>query len=238
MRFVRPSSAALSLLLGLAPSIVLAQGPPAAPAPPAKDGAAPAAGASPAKGAAAPATPARPPAVAAQLEAPAPAARPQGRKKGGRKVKELARKLEGAVATYPGFRMLPDGTSRVFVQVSQKVEVTESKAEGRLVYRMKGAQAIQTNRFPLVTTFFATPVGKVQLIDQGGDLDMVIDLRLKSDVQYRVLDTDAGIVVQVDFPKIPPGAQSVATTPEAPATAPRRRRAMPAAEAPDENESY
>ena len=73
--------------------------------------------------------------------------------------------------------MLADGGSRVFLQVNGKVEVTESKTDRRLVYRMKGVQAIQTNRFPLVTSFFVTPVAKVQLVGRGHNLDMVIDLR-------------------------------------------------------------
>ncbi|WP_199694560.1 AMIN domain-containing protein, partial [Sorangium cellulosum] len=119
-----------------------------------------------------------------------------------RKPKQKAAVLDGRpVATFPGFRMLPTGGSRVFVQIhGGKVDVAESKAAGRLVYRMKGAGAIQTNRFPLVTAFFATPVSQVQLVDQGNDLDMVIDLRAQTDATYRVIETDQGVVLQVDFP--------------------------------------
>src|SRR5690349_9328429 len=45
----------------------------------------------------------------------------------------------GPVASSPSFRMLDDGKSRVFVEVSQKVGVTEQKARGRVIYKLKGA---------------------------------------------------------------------------------------------------
>ncbi|WP_437602669.1 AMIN domain-containing protein [Sorangium sp. So ce590] len=176
-------SLSLSLALGLAAPLALAQGAPAAPK---------AAASAPAKPAA--------PQKAATGAAQAPRKRaPRARKP---KPKEAPVDLTGRpVATFPGFRMLPTGGSRVFVQIhGGKVDVAESKAAGRLVYRMKGAGAIQTNRFPLVTSFFATPVTQVQLVDQGNDLDMVIDLRAQTDATYRVVETDQGIVLQVDFP--------------------------------------
>ena len=67
---------------------------------------------------------------------------------------------------------------------------------------------------------------------------MVIDLRLKSDAQHRVLDTDAGIVVQVDFPKLPPGTQLKVSVPQPPqAETKKRRRAAPEGDA-VEDESY
>ncbi|XXX81005.1 hypothetical protein WMF30_19805 [Sorangium sp. So ce134] len=192
MRPPRHLSLSLSLALGLASSLALAQGAPAAPAAP--------------KAAPAPAQPAPQKAAAGDPRsagAGAPQATrqraPRARK---RKPKDAQAEITGRpVATFPGFRMLPTGGSRVFVQIhGGKVDVAESKAAGRLVYRMKGAGAIQTNRFPLVTSFFATPVTQVQLVDQGNDLDMVIDLRAQTDATYRVLETDQGMVLQVDFP--------------------------------------
>jgi hypothetical protein len=126
-------------------------------------------------------------------------------KKRAAQAAKLAQVILGPAATYPGFRIMPDGTSRVFVQVSKKVGVSESKAAGRVVYRMRGVQTIKTNQFPLVTAFFPTPVGKVQLVPQGADLDMVIELRRPSDAQHRVLETERGMVLQVDFPPLPAG---------------------------------
>ena len=151
--------------------------------------------------------------------------RQRSRKKAARKAVEAQILQGGPVATFPGFRMLPDGSSRVFVQVSKKVDVSESKATGRVVYRMKGVQTIQTNQYPLITGFFPTPVGKVQLVPQGGDLDMVIELRQPSDVKHRVMETERGIVVQVDFPALLPGA-TLATPSIAPPTAQKKKQAM------------
>ncbi|MGK3994747.1 AMIN domain-containing protein [Sorangium sp. So ce1024] len=192
-----------SMAFGLAPSLALAQSPPAAPAaqkaPPA-----------PAKAPAAPAPAAGAPGAGAASAPPAARKRP-GRARKPKKADDLTGR---PVATFPGFRMLPTGGSRVFVQIhGGKVDVAESKAPGRLVYRMKGAGAIQTNRFPLVTAFFATPVAQVQLVDQGNDLDMVIDLRAQAEATYRVIDTDQGVVIQVDFPPFVPD-QGAAAQPE------------------------
>lgn len=106
------------------------------------------------------------------------------------------------MATYPGFKML-DAGSRVMVEVSRKVDVTEMKAQGRIVYRLRGvATPTRTNRLPLLTGYFPTPVSRVQLVDQGDDVDLVIDLRQATEVTHRVLDTRNGMVLQVDFPKI------------------------------------
>jgi hypothetical protein len=106
----------------------------------------------------------------------------------------------GPIAFYPGFRMLGDGNSQVMVELSRKVEVTEHKAEGRLTYRLHGASVpTHTNRLPLMTGFFATPVARVQLVEDGGDADLVIELRVPADAGYKVVDTATGIVLQVDF---------------------------------------
>ncbi|WP_437281755.1 AMIN domain-containing protein [Sorangium sp. So ce375] len=192
MRPPRHLALSLSLALGLASPLALAQSATARPAP--KEAAAP--------GKAAPQRP------AVTQPSGGGAGAPQAPRKRARKPKkkEAQQSLAGRpVATFPGFRMLPAGGSRVFVQIhGGKVDVAESKAAGRLVYRLKGAAAIQTNRFPLVTSFFATPVTQVQLVDQGNDLDMVIDLRSQIDATYRVIETDQGMVLQVDFPSFVP----------------------------------
>ncbi|WP_437552708.1 AMIN domain-containing protein [Sorangium sp. So ce327] len=197
MRPSRHLSLSLSLALGLASSLALAQGATAQPAP--KAPAAPEKAAAPQK-----------PAVNKPRGGTAGAPKRPGRAR--KPKKDAQASLAGRpVATFPGFRMLPTGGSRVFVQIhGGKVDVAESKAAGRLVYRLKGAGAIQTNRFPLVTSFFATPVTQVQLVGQGNDLDMVIDLRTQADATYRVLETDQGMVLQVDFPPSVPEQRSAA----------------------------
>ncbi|WP_437681178.1 hypothetical protein [Sorangium sp. So ce131] len=214
MRPPRHLSLVLPLALALAPSFVLAQG---------SAGGAP----TPAKAAAAPPKPAAAPAASAPRAGNAgrPQAAPQ-RSGRARKPKQKDAQLAAdgrPLATFPGFRMLPTGGSRIFVQVhGGKVDVAESKAAGRLVYRMKGTGAIQTNRFPLVTAFFATPVTRVQLVDRGDDLDVVIDLRAETDAAYRVIETDQGSVLQVDFPAAVPEQRAAAPAEESRKRAVRR----------------
>lgn len=202
---------ALSLALVLTTSLAPAQSSPGATA----------AASAPPPATAAPRTPAATGAPRARSATPRQAAspRPTPARKPARKPKQKDEVLDTGrpIATFPGFRMLPTGGSRVFVQIhGGKVDVAESKAEGRLVYRMKGTGAIQTNRFPLVTSFFPTPVARVQLVSQGDDLDMVIDLRAPSEATYRVLETEQGSVLQVDFPPavLPPDATQAAPAPQ------------------------
>jgi len=129
--------------------------------------------------------------------------------------------INGPVATYPGFKMLADGTSRVFVEVSRKVDITEHKAQGRVVYRLKGVSVpIRTNRLALLTGFFASPIGRIQLVAEGDDMDLVIDLRAPSTPQHKIIESEGGIVLQVDFPKLagqPAPAQTAAPPPPGPA---------------------
>src|SRR3954469_25117630 len=98
---------------------------------------------------------------------PAPKAQPKKAVAARRKSKgdKAPPVITGAVASSPGFRMLEEGKSRVFVEVSQKVEVTEQKARGRVIYQLRGASVpVRNSRLPLLTSFFATPVGQVELI--------------------------------------------------------------------------
>jgi hypothetical protein len=106
------------------------------------------------------------------------------------------------LASAPSFLRLDDGVTRVELEVSARVDVAENKAQGRIVYRLRGAQVGErTNQLPLPTGFFSTPVDRMQLIQQGPDVDLVIDLREASEPVQRVVETPRGIVLQVDFPK-------------------------------------
>jgi len=145
------------------------------------------------------------PATSATAKTPAKAA-PKGKtaaapKKKNKKTKDAP--VTGPIATYPGFRMLDGGGSRVFVTLSKKLSVTEHKAEGKLTYRIAGAHVpTRTNRLPLLTGFFATPVSKATLVEQDGDVDLVIDVKDAAGVTHRVVETDKGAELQVDFPKL------------------------------------
>ena len=154
---------------------------------------------------AAPAAPAAPaPPKAAAQPAPVAAAQPKAPPKNAKKKKKgQDAPITGPIATYPGFRMLDGGGSRVFVSLSKKVGVTEHKAEGKLTYRIQGVRVpTRTNRLPLVTTFFSTPVSRAELVERDGDVDLVIELRTPAAAQSRIVENDKGAELQVDFPKL------------------------------------
>jgi hypothetical protein len=132
-----------------------------------------------------------------------------------RKGKQLPA-LEGLpVANAPAFFRLDDGSTRVSVECEAKVDISEHHAQGRLVYRLKGARVMQrTNQLPLLTGWFATPVERAQLVQNGPDVDLVIELREATTPVFRAVETPRGIVLQADFPKTVAAAERAANRPE------------------------
>jgi hypothetical protein len=107
------------------------------------------------------------------------------------------------IAGGASFYRLDDGSTRISVEVSEKVPVAESRAQGRLIYRFKGVFIPErTNTLPLITAHFPTPVDRAQLVQDGPDVELHIDLRDATTPTHRVVETSRGIVLQVDFPKV------------------------------------
>src|SRR5579859_2833280 len=106
------------------------------------------------------------------------------------------------VATFPGFRLLPGGGSRIYVELTKNVTVDEGKANGALVFKLRGAQVLsRNNKNALITTHFATPVARARLVPAGLDLDLVIDLRKAVEPTHQVVAADNGSVrLEIDFP--------------------------------------
>ena len=150
--------------------------------------------------------PAPAPAASAASANPAPAAAPADRPDGqleraaamalsrqARKRRVKPAKFD-VIATYPGFRMLEGGASRVELELSKAFpEITELRAEGRVTYRMQGVGApISNNRRALLTSFFRTPVSRVQLVDGGEVLStLAIDLA-PSAFRHQVVESEGG----------------------------------------------
>lgn len=106
-------------------------------------------------------------------------------------------------ATLPGFRMLSNGRSRVFLEVSGDVPMTEAHAPGKLRYRFAGVRVPErVNRMPLLTLHFPTPVARVQLNQVGADAVLVIELRGAVNPEVRVERRDGAMVVSADFPRL------------------------------------
>ena len=116
------------------------------------------------------------------------------------------------IATYPSFRLLDDGSTRVTVEVSHKVAVTEHKARGRVVYSLAGVAVPGSNtQLALPTGYFRTPVDRISVVGEAGGADLVIELRDAVEPTYRVLGTPRGsVVLQVDFPRVADAAATPA----------------------------
>jgi hypothetical protein len=124
-------------------------------------------------------------------------------KRAGRAAKGDTRPRPGApVATFPGFRMLPNGGSRIYVELTKNVNVDERKSGGAVVFTLRGAQVLsRNNRNALITTHFSTPVARARLVPAGMDLDLVIDLRKGVDATHQMVPADNGTVrLEIDFP--------------------------------------
>jgi hypothetical protein len=105
--------------------------------------------------------------------------------------------------TFPGFRMLPNGTSMVWVVVSKRVAVDVQRAKGRVVYVLRGA-AVRTrnNTNPLITRHFNTPLARTRVVRHKAGAQLVLELREAAEPSHRILDGPRGMMVlQVTLPR-------------------------------------
>jgi hypothetical protein len=109
----------------------------------------------------------------------------------------------GPVATLPGFEMLAEGGSRLFVELSQTVQVDERKVRGSVTYVLHGAHVtVHNNTNPLVTVHFNTPVASARLVPSGRDLLFVVSLRADASPTWKINPGKEGSsILTVDFPK-------------------------------------
>jgi len=109
----------------------------------------------------------------------------------------------GPVATLPGFELLPEGGSRLFVQLTANVHVDEKPVAGGITYILKGAHvAKRNNENALVTVHFNTPVTRARLLPAGGDLHFVLEIRQNVKPTWKLVPAkDGATVLQIDFPQ-------------------------------------
>jgi hypothetical protein len=131
------------------------------------------------------------------------------------------------VITWPGFQMRTDGTSRVFIQSTVALSPQPSAAPGRFSVTLPGAKvAAGTNRLPLETRFFNTPVTRVNIAVQREAVTVTLDLR--ADVAP-VISSERGpngfYFVYIDLPKgqYTKAEPAAIDAPPAPTPAPRAR---------------
>jgi hypothetical protein len=84
-----------------------------------------------------------------------------------------------ATITWPGFQMRPDGSSRVFIQSTKAIlPKLLPTAAGKFELQLPGARiAEKTNRLPLDTRFFNTPVTKVSVTAASSGAVVQLDMR-------------------------------------------------------------
>ena len=130
------------------------------------------------------------------------------------------RRPTGPTVNIPGFEQLPDGGSRLFVQLTQNVQVEERKAQGSITYILKGAHVrVHNNMNALVTVHFNTPVSRARLRPAGKDLHFVVELRAATTPTWKMTDgPDKTAMLTIDFPKGDFGVSD--ERPSAPATKP------------------
>ena len=109
----------------------------------------------------------------------------------------------GPLATFPGFEALPDGGSRLFVQLNQAVPVEERRAAGSVTYVLKGAHLrVHNDSNALVTVHFNTPVFRARLTPQGNDLLFILELRSAATPTFKMTaNQDKTSTLQIDFAK-------------------------------------
>ena len=106
-------------------------------------------------------------------------------------------------AILPGFETLADGSTRLFVLMSQPVKYEAKPARGTLTYVLKGAHVDKRNNYnPLVTVHFNTPVTSARLVPHGADLWFVVDLRSNTTPTVTMdAAKDGGAMLRIEFPK-------------------------------------
>jgi hypothetical protein len=125
-----------------------------------------------------------------------------------------------AVITWPGFQMQPDGGSRVFLQSTSPINAQAAMANDRLLIVDLGDAGVAgpNNRRPLYTSFFNTPVTRVEI--KRTKKRITLELTLRAPVQPRISSEQAKsgyYFVYIDFP---PGTYVAAAAPPAPSAPP------------------
>jgi hypothetical protein len=104
--------------------------------------------------------------------------------------------------TWPGFEMLATGGSRVFLQLTGRVETELRTGPDRVVLVLKNARiAGRNNKRPLETSFFSTPVNRAWLQQRGVDAELTIELRVSSQPSISAAQAATGYYfVLLEFP--------------------------------------
>ncbi|MDH5673866.1 MAG: hypothetical protein OEZ06_17040 [Myxococcales bacterium] len=107
-----------------------------------------------------------------------------------------------AAITWPGFSMRPDGGSRVFLQITSQVNYDTVVSAERVVIDLGDVRVVgSTNRYPLYTQYFNTPVSQVSVVRKGSRTLLVLKLRAPAQPTITEGAAASGFhFIYVDFP--------------------------------------
>jgi hypothetical protein len=115
--------------------------------------------------------------------------------------------VSGPLATYPGFRVLPNGVSELVLRVSKKIDVRMQKANGRVAFVLPSVQVgVRNNTNPLITTHFDTPLARARLIEHKEGAELVLELREAVVPKFSVSEAPGGAISLLIT--LPPPARS------------------------------
>lgn len=105
-------------------------------------------------------------------------------------------------AEFPGFEMIKDGGgSRLYVDLSKRVDVTEHLSAGTITYVFKDARVDSYNDTnPLELFYFDTPAVRARMHVVKKDVVLTIALRADVKATTRTVDTPQGARFEIDFP--------------------------------------
>lgn len=95
---------------------------------------------------------------------------------------------KGRFVTFPGFELMKNGRSRVFVQTSVRIEPVITQVSGRFEIILPNTKVhIRNNRRPLETEHFATPLRRASVVQRKADAVLVLEMKQRVDsVQVHV----------------------------------------------------
>jgi hypothetical protein len=135
--------------------------------------------------------------------------------------------------TWPGFQMMPDGRSRVFVQITTQVDVSAALVGGNVVVDLGDVKiAGRNNRRPLITKFFNTPVTEVAVKREKKRTTLILSMRAPVEPRVSHERAQSGFhFVYIDFPpgSYQPNDAQVAAAANAPVDLPEAAKPEQAA---------
>jgi hypothetical protein len=128
--------------------------------------------------------------------------------------KKKEAKPEGPVATLLGFEAIADGGSRIYVELSESVTVTQHEAQGQIVFVLDGVQIKTGNTENALELYYhSTPVLRAKLrrakpdkkdkkAKKGAnDAELILEMKAAAKPTHKLVEGRKGTYrLEIDFP--------------------------------------